>query len=184
MLQRLANGTWLPLTIGAALLFIPTAVRANSTPNAANRWIEAALLGVRDSKLGAPMASRALAIVHTCMFDAWAAYDERAIGTQLRGALRRPPVERTLASKERAISYAAYRSLADLFPADTELVYKPLMKQLGYEPNDISTDIETPTGIGNVACAAVLEYRHHDKSTSWARWIPLPPRTPGETAQE
>ncbi len=38
------------------------------------------------------------------------------------------------------------------------------MKQLGYDPGDSSTDIETPTGIGNVACAAVLEFRHHDKS--------------------
>jgi len=44
------------------------------------------------------------------------------------------------------------------------------MKQLGYDPNDKSTDIETPTGIGNVACAAVLEFRHHDKPTSSAIW--------------
>jgi hypothetical protein len=110
------------------------------------------------------MASRALAIVHTCMYDAWAAYDEKAVGTQLSGALRRPAAERTQANKERAISYAAYRALADVVPVDTESVYKPLMKQLGYNPNDNSTDIETPTGIGNVACAAVLEFRHHDKS--------------------
>lgn len=98
------------------------------------------------------------------MYDAWAAYDDRAVGTQLRGALRRPPSERTLANKERAISYAAYRALSDVLPVDAESVYKPLIKQLGYDPNDNSTDIETPTGIGNVACAAVLEFRHHDKS--------------------
>ena len=29
------------------------------------------------------MVARALAIVHTCMYDAWAAYDDRARGTQL-----------------------------------------------------------------------------------------------------
>jgi hypothetical protein len=110
------------------------------------------------------MASRALAIVDTCMFDAWTAYDEKAIGTQLRGALRRPPVERSLANKERAISYAAYRALSDVLPLDIESAYKPLMKELGYDPNDNSTDIETPTGIGNVACAAVLEFRRHDKA--------------------
>jgi hypothetical protein len=120
--------------------------------------------GARDAKVGAPMVSRALAIVHTCMFDAWAAYDEKAVGTQLTGALRRPAPERTQANKERAISYAAYRALSDVLPVDTESVYKPLMKQLGYDPNDNSTDIETPTGIGNVACAAVLEFRHHNKS--------------------
>ena len=128
------------------------------------QWNSAALQGVRDAKLGAPVVARALAIVHTCMYDAWAAYDERAVGTQLAGALRRPATERTQANKEQAISYAAYRALADVLPVDTNAVYIPLMKQLGYDPNDNSTDIETPTGIGNVACAAVLEYRHHDKS--------------------
>ncbi|MGH9743927.1 MAG: vanadium-dependent haloperoxidase [Candidatus Acidiferrum sp.] len=132
--------------------------------NAATPWNSVALQGVRDSKLGQPTAARALAIVHTCMYDAWAAYDEQAIGTQLGGALRRPQGERTDANKERAISYAAYRALTDVLPVDTESVYKPLMRELGYDPNDHSTDIETPTGIGNVACGAVLEYRHHDKS--------------------
>jgi hypothetical protein len=153
------------ILVAAAL---PGAVSAaTKTPPDANvppLWNSAVLQGIRDAKLGAPVVARALAIVHTCMYDAWAAYDERAIGTQLGGALRRPASERTLANKEQAISYAAYRALVDVLPVDTNAVYIPLMKQLGYDPSDDSTDIETPTGIGNVACAAVLEYRHHDKS--------------------
>ena len=132
--------------------------------NIAVHWNNAALQGIRDAKLGSPMASRALAVVHTCMYDAWAAYDSRADGTQMHGALRRPAAERTQANKEQAISYAAYRALADVLPVDVNSVYKPLMKELGYDPDDHSTDIETPAGIGNVACAAVLEFRHHDKS--------------------
>jgi PAP2 superfamily len=135
-----------------------------SGPNAAIRWDDAALRGIKDAKMGAPAAARALAIVHTCMYDAWAAYDEQAVGTQLHGVLRRPASERTQANKEQAISYAAYRALVDILPVDTESVYKVLMQQLGYDPDDNSTDIETPTGIGNVACAAILEFRHHDKS--------------------
>ncbi|MGH9510563.1 MAG: vanadium-dependent haloperoxidase [Terriglobales bacterium] len=115
------------------------------------------------------MAARALAIVHTCMYDAWTAYDDRATGTQLAGALRRPASERgltnkSLANEEEAISYAAYRALMDIMPVDADAVYAPLMKQLGYDPKNNSTDIETPPGIGNVACAAVLEFRHHDKA--------------------
>jgi hypothetical protein len=128
------------------------------------RWNNAALQGIRDTKRATPTVTRLLAIAHTCMYDAWAAYDEKAIGTQLSGALRRPPSERTLANKEKAVSYAAYRALSDVLPADIESVYKPLMKELGYDPNNNSTDIETPEGIGNVACGAVLEFRHHDKS--------------------
>ena len=51
------------------------------------QWNQAVIQGVRDSTLGPPMVARALAIVHTCIYDAWAAYDEHAIGTQLRGSL-------------------------------------------------------------------------------------------------
>jgi hypothetical protein len=155
-----------PTIVGFLLLLLslPCAHGGVQSRRVPLQWNSAALQGIRDAKLGAPVVARALAIVHTCMYDAWAAYDERAVGTQLAGALRRPDSERTLANKEQAISYAAYRALVDVLPVDTNSVYIPLMKQLGYDPSDNSTDIETPTGIGNVACAAVLEYRHHDKS--------------------
>lgn len=145
-------------------LLVSTLVGKSAPQNLVVLWDSAAVAGTRDAKIGAPMAARSLAIVHTCMYDAWAAYDKKAVGTQLSGVLRRPSKERTEANKERAISYAAYRALADVLPVDTESVYKPLMRHLGYDPDDKSTDIETPTGIGNVACAAVLEFRHHDKS--------------------
>ena len=125
-------------------------------------WNEAALQGVRDSKLGPPMVARALAIVHTCIFDAWAAYDHRAIGTQLGRALRRPPPERTLANINTAISFAAYRAAVDLFPRDRVSAFDPLMRLLGHDPANTTTDLSTPAGVGNLAARAVLEYRHRD----------------------
>src|SRR5437879_12820115 len=97
-------------------------------------WNEAALQGVRDSKLGPPMVARALAIVHTCVFDAWAAYDHRAVGTRLGGALRRPRRERTLATMNTAISFAAYRAAADLFPGGRLSVFVPLIPRLPSRP--------------------------------------------------
>ena len=143
-----------------------------SGPNITVRWESAALQGVHDSKQGAQMVTRALATVHTCMYEAWAAYDEHAVGTQLSGALRRPVSERKAVNKEKAISYAAFRALEDVLPGDTDSVYVPLMKQLGYDPKDHSIDIETPAGIGNVACAAVLEFRHHDKANQLGDLLP------------
>jgi hypothetical protein len=125
-------------------------------------WNEAFLQGVRDSKLGPPMVARALAIAHTCIYDAWAAYDHRAIGTRMGGSLRRPPGERTLANRLRAISFAAYRAAVDLFPGSRSTVFDPLMRTLGYDGTDTSTDISTPTGIGNVVANAVLDVRHRD----------------------
>jgi len=126
------------------------------------RWNEAALQGVRDSKLGPPMVARALAIIHTSVYDAWAAYDSRSIGTRLGSAPRRPHREHTRANKETAISYAAYRAAVDLFPGDKLSVFDQLMLSLGHDPSNASTDVTTPIGIGNVAARAVLEFRHHD----------------------
>ncbi len=127
------------------------------------RWNEAALEAVRRAHLGPPVVARALAIVHTSMYDAWSAYDATAIGTQLGGALRRPPAERTRANKERAVSVGAYRALVDLFPSE-QTIFDDLMRQLGFDPADQSTDTTTAVGVGNAAAAAVLSFRHHDGS--------------------
>ncbi|GAC1358591.1 MAG: hypothetical protein NVSMB3_05670 [Acidobacteriaceae bacterium] len=131
-------------------------------PNIVIRWNSAVLQGVRDSKLGPPMVSRALAVIHTCIYDAWAAYDDRALGTQLGGSLRQPRHEQSEKNKEKAISFAAYRAATDLFPGDEITVFRPLMQSLGYDPADFSVDTRLPSGVGNVACSAVLRFRHHD----------------------
>jgi hypothetical protein len=157
---------------GGALVLLPglpetaSAARRAGTvrwgDSVAIRWNEAFLQGVRDSKLGPPMVARALAIGHTCIYDAWAAYDHKAVGTRLGGWLRRSPAERTLSNTTQAISFAAYRAAVDLFPGSISSVFDPLMRRLGYHAGDHSTDTSTPTGIGNVAAEAVLEFRHRD----------------------
>src|SRR6059058_3133476 len=103
---------------------------AATTDNVAIQWDNAALQAIRVAKLGPPIVARALAIVHTAMYDAWAAYDDQAVGTRLGGSLRRPGVERTLANKNEAVSFAAYRALVDLFPTQTPL-FNDLMASPG-----------------------------------------------------
>jgi hypothetical protein len=150
--------------LAAALLTLPAGTAAaDPGDNVVLQWNSAALQGDRDSHLGPPMVARALAIIHTCVYDAWAAYDPVANGTRLGGTLRRPPAERTLANKAKAISYAALRAASDVFPGDVAL-YRALMTSLGYDPDDASTNTATPQGVGNVACRAVLDFRHHDGS--------------------
>jgi hypothetical protein len=108
------------------------------------------------------MVARALAIAHTCMYDAWAAYDHKAVGTRLGGVLRRPPRERTPANMKQAVSFAAYRAGVDLFPDRASAAFGPLMRDLGYDAGDLTTDRSTPTGIGDVAAKAVLDLHHRD----------------------
>jgi len=126
------------------------------------QWNTAALRGVRDAGFGPPIVARALAIVHICIYDAWAAYDPVAVGTRYGAALRRPPGQRTVPNEEQAISVAAYRATVDLFPADRTTVFAPLMSRLGCPTDTTTTDLNHPAGVGNVACQAVLDYRHHD----------------------
>src|SRR5712664_4067571 len=87
--------------LAIAVLIWPVGVMGQSSvsDNVVVRWDAAALQGVRDSRIGPPMVARALAIAHTCIFDAWAAYDKVAVGTQLGGALRRPARERRFDNK-------------------------------------------------------------------------------------
>jgi hypothetical protein len=136
-------------------------------------WNQAVLEGVRQSGIGPPMVARALAIVHTCIYDAWAAYDAKAVGTRLGGTLRRPARERILSSKKKAISFAAYRAAVDLFPATTPL-FDDLMASFGYNPSNTTTRTTNPAGIGNVACRAVLRFRHRDGSNQLGDIAPGP----------
>ena len=136
-------------------------VGGEASPNVVLQWNQAALDAIRAGHLGPPVVARALAIAHTAMFDAWAAYDARAVGTQLGGRLRRPRWERSAAAKRMAVSYAACRALADLFP-DRADDFAALLRRLGGDPFDQSEAPATPAGIGNLAASRVLAARHHD----------------------
>lgn len=137
----------------------------NPNPTAAYRWLEIALEATaRDvERIGAqpPIISREVSIYVTAMYDAWAAYDGKAVGTRLGGKLRRPANERTPANREKAIAYAVYRALLYVYPTDAKWLEEQ-MRAAGLDPGDVSTDPSTPQGIGNVAATAVIEYRRHD----------------------
>jgi len=119
-------------------------------------WNDAALQALGDARFGAPMAARALAVLHTCIFDAWAAYHDLAVGTRLGDALRRPGRERTPANQVAAISHAAHAALIDLFPSEARR-FDELLAHLAPTGG-------TPQAVGALAAQAVLSFRHGDGS--------------------
>jgi uncharacterized protein DUF6851/vanadium-dependent haloperoxidase-like protein len=137
----------------------------NPTPSAAYRWMHVMqeASGRAVDRIGArpTIISREMAIVATAMYDAWAAYDDKAVGTRLGGTLRRPPAERTLANQEAAIAAAAYRALLYVYPEDAEWLAGQ-MRAAGGDPADAGVDPSRPPGVGHVAAAAVIAYRRHD----------------------
>jgi len=137
------------------------------------QWNQMALQAIRDTKPGPPQTARALAVAHTAMYDAWAAYDEKAIGTRFGGDFRRPSGERTEGRKSMAISYAAFRALSDLYPTEVAK-FRDKMTALGYDPDDNSTDQSDPAGIGNTVAAAAIAYCHVDGSNQLGDLAPGP----------
>ena len=131
------------------------------SPTISVLWDRAAQQAVINAVVGPTVASRVYGMVHTAIFDAWAAYDEQAIATQLGDDLQQPKPEITKANKSEAMSYAAYRVLSELFPSEVE-AFDQLMAELGYDPSNTTTDTSTAAGIGNVSAQALIEFRRGD----------------------
>ncbi|MDA0932034.1 MAG: phosphatase PAP2 family protein [Planctomycetota bacterium] len=141
------------------------AVAADAPRSAAYRWLDAVLDACAKDveRVGAmpTILSRQMAIPMTAMFDAWAAFDDVAVGTVHGGALRRPPPERTRAHQEEAIAYAVYRTAVDQLPHfATEL--EAALRAEGFDPANVTRDPASPAGVGNLVADAVLASRHRD----------------------
>lgn len=182
--QRLLLKLSLGVGAIATSLFWNLSVKAQSAINeisldpakqsVSSLWVSQVLNGVATpgggSFLGPTGASRAYGILGTAMYNAWAAYEDAPVSTLYADGLidfdlQRPGIENTLGNKEEAISYAAFRVLNDLFP-DTGIQanFTTLMNDLGFDPNNTSTDLSTAAGVGNFVAQELLNFRHQDGS--------------------
>lgn len=157
----MTHGIRTKLALACTLLLGATGAAHSAT--LVTDWNDQALQAVRATRMAPPIFARANAIVNTAMYDAWAAYDAHANGTQLGGELRRPAAERTNANRRKAMSFAAYRALVELFPT-RKAQFDAEMARLGYDPTDTTGNLATPQGVGNVAAAAVIQFRRNDGS--------------------
>jgi hypothetical protein len=157
------------LTLGSLVVAPQRQVARAAADSVVLVWNEETLESIRKLPPGPTVTARALAVVHTAIYDAWAAYDPLAVDTRQRlranPDLRQPAAERTQANKERAVSFAAYTALVDLFPA-RQGVFDERMATLGYA-ND-GTDTSTAAAVGTTAGQAVLDFRHADGSNQLA----------------
>jgi hypothetical protein len=79
----------------------PEPARAADGDNLVLIWNQETLRSIRELPPAPTVAARALAIVHTAIYDAWAAYDSVAVGTRLGAKLRQPEAERTRPTRTR-----------------------------------------------------------------------------------
>jgi hypothetical protein len=122
-------------------------------------WNQQVLDTIQQTRTAPPIAARALAVVHTAIYDAWAAYDPVAVPTMANGNSRQPAADRTLDNKNKAVSFAAYAALVDLYPA-RQTTYAQQLADLGYATD--GSDTSAAAMVGTTAAQAVLVFRHHD----------------------
>ncbi|WP_332879373.1 vanadium-dependent haloperoxidase [Massilia sp. S19_KUP03_FR1] len=143
--------------------------RAQSTRlKVVSGWTNLALQAVRTVKPGPPMAARSLAILATCMYNAWCQYDALARPTR-PGQPRRPVAERSDANKAMAISYAAHAALVDQFPTE-QAAFDAYLASLNVSQG--STDGGTPAALGLAAARAELDVCHADGANQLGNLTP------------
>jgi hypothetical protein len=134
------------------------------------QWNQLTLDAIKYTKTSPPLAARALAMVHTAMYDAWTVYNDCAISTSTALYVKAPTDQCNKNNVRKAFSYAAYRVLMDVFwlvlPAENKNMFRDFMCELEYNPDDTSLNITTPTGIGNLAAKLIIECRNGDGSNS------------------
>jgi hypothetical protein len=109
----------------------------------------------------APLVLRATTMVTNSWFDASAPYHPSAVGVYSR--LGRRPADESLSNENIniALLYASYRVLNSLLPSGSA-EWRQMLVSVGLDPDDDSTDLNTPAGIGNAAGTAVAQGRIQD----------------------
>jgi hypothetical protein len=130
-------------------------------------WNRQALQALANAPHDAPAAALVLATVHTCMYNAWAAYDDDARQTMDGVAVRLPRIERDAASKASAMSHAACLSLSTLFPAQ-QAAFDACMTRLGLSRPGADGPF-SPAGIGRAQADGMLDaWRQADGALPFA----------------
>ena len=156
---------------------------AASSPSIARVWDEETLSAIRIDTPHPPVHARNLFSVSVAMYDAWAVYDDMALGYVYRGKNSddaraacddvaeghvhrgRRTAAHVAAARREAISYAAYRILKERYTlsrsaSKTLAALDARMIALGYDTNNFSLDTSTPAGVGNSVYAAVSSWSY------------------------
>ena len=129
-----------------------------------DRTVQQAVIDT-DSPVGPTVASRAYAMVHTAIYDAWASYDDTAVRVSFDAEGDNQDLFSAAFSSEanmaKAMSFAAYNVLLELFPDQKPLFDTVMDTRLGYSLED---DGSLEAEIGIDAAQDLLARRSADGS--------------------
>jgi len=138
----------------------------------ARQWDEELLAAIRKDFPAPTVHARNLFHTSVAMYDAWAAYDCRAVGYLHNEDATAVDVA---AARNEAVSYAAYRVLTARYalavdPTNTLAAFHARMAALGYDTNVTTTAGPSPAAVGNRCAAAVLAYGATDGANEAGRY--------------
>jgi hypothetical protein len=140
----------------------------------ARQWNEATLAAIRRDLPAPTVHSRNLFHVSVAMWDAWAAFDDTAVGYVVDEAHGATDVA---SARDEAISYAAYRVLERRYrdsigASDSLPEFTALMEAHCLPTAFTRTEGDTPAALGNRIAAAVLADAHDDGANEDGGYAP------------
>ena len=138
----------------------------DASPTVSVMWDRAAQQAVidTDSPTGPTVASRAYAMTHTAIYDAWSAFDSVAVRVSFDEEGDNSALEAALTGsageKAEAMSFAAYTVLTSLFPDQTDL-FDTVMASQGLDPSNTNS---AAAQLGIDAAEDLLALRNDDGS--------------------
>ena len=135
-------------------------------------WDEALLDAIRRDVPAPTVHARNLFHVSAAMWDAWAAYDERADGYFVR---EKRDADDVGAAREAAMSFAAYRILLHRYSLaagleDTFAELAGTMRSLCYSIDYVETQGDSPAALGNRIAAEVIAFGRIDGANEQLRY--------------
>ncbi len=159
---------------------------ANAQQSVAREWNEVVLEGIRNDFARPTVHARNLWHISVGMYDAWAAYDDRAetflLGKTIDGYtcpfLGVPQPMDIEAAREEALSYATYRLIYNRFQNSpdgtaTLALADNLFTTLGYDPLNTSTSYGTgsPAALGNFIALCIIDFGMQDDANQQINYV-------------
>ncbi len=148
---------------------------ADPDKSVARLWDEVLLDAIRRDFPAPTVHSRNLFHLSAAMWDAWAAYDPRAMGYFVTEKHEAGDVA---AARAEAISHAAHRVLSHRYElavgaTDSLADFDALMEALCYDVEDTATEGDAPAALGNRIAAEVIEFGDGDGSLERLIYVPI-----------
>ena len=164
-------------------------------PSKAHQWNRLICDAIHFVNFPPTVAARALAMVHTAMYDAWTNYNDGGceVSTTTGSSLKQPNSECTTQNREEAYCHGAFTVAQALFwcalPPEKKTMFRDFMCECDYDPDNKSLEPDNAVGLGNLSGMLVLECRlgdasnqkgtlHHGAYNDFTGYCPINPPVP------